>query len=41
MIHFPEKKHLCAGNYFQYIFHIIQLKFPKFYPTRPEDSKVL
>ena len=41
MIHFPAKKHLCAGNYFQYIFHIIQLKFPKFYPTRPEDSKVL
>ena len=36
-----RKKHLCASNYFQYIFHIIQLKFPKFYSTRPEDSKVL
>gem|GEM_PF-3342006 len=41
MILFSEKKHLCAGNYFQYLFHIIQLKFRKFFPTRPEDSKVL
>ena len=41
MIHFPAKKHLCANNYFQYLFHIIQLKFPKFYPTRPDDSKAL
>ena len=24
MIHFSAKKHLCASNYFQYIFHIIQ-----------------
>ena len=40
MILFPQKTFM-RRQFFQYIFHIIQLKFPKFYSTRPEDSKVL